>query len=279
MHNMHMQSQRVSNSLADKVPCQTLESCLPEGLVVDRKWLKNKGFNRPRIDYYLRSGALQAVARGAYRRPGPPLKWEHVVYSLQELGYAVHVGGRSALEFAGLAHYLPLGKVRTIALYGISRLPKWVEQIALDYRFEPHNPRLFAALPEDALTTRPFGHWDWPITYATVELAFLELFSEIQTATDFEVADKLFEAATTLRPERVRSLLLACTHVKAKRLFLWFSARHRHPWYEVLNTEGVDLGRGKRMIVKGGMLDRQFQITVPRKLAQEAADGPGPGFF
>ena len=260
-------------------PCKSLESCLPEGQIVDRIWLKKKGFNRPRVDYYLRSGALYAVARGAYRRPGPPLKWEHVVYSLQELGCPVHVGGRSALEFSGLAHYLPLSGVLTVALFGASRLPGWVGQFSADYRFERHNPRLFAELPEGALMTRPFGHWDWLLRFATPELAFLELFAEIQTSTDFDVADKLFESATTLRPARVRSLLLACTHIKAKRLFLWFTARHQHPWHTSLDTKGVDLGSGKRMIIKGGVLDRRFRITVPRNMAEETADGTGQNFF
>jgi len=258
--------------------CQSLESCLPEGQVVDRNWLKEKGINRPLVDYYLRSGALEAVVRGAYRRPGPPLKWEHVVYSLQALGYPVHVGGRSALEMQGLAHYLPVGAGRPVALYGAGRWPAWVNRLAERYHLERHNPKLFAVLPEGATTTRPFGHWDWPITYATPELAFLELFAETATVTDFHVADELFVAAATLRPALLRTLLLACHHVKAKRLFLWFSARHRHDWFTVLNTAGVDLGRSKRMIVRGGVLDREFQITVPKDMARNA-DGAGPDFF
>ena len=77
---------------------ENLERTLPEGLLVNRKWLKEKGFMRPLVDYYLRSGALEAVVRGVYRRPGPPLKWQHVVYSLTVMGHFVHVGGRSALE-------------------------------------------------------------------------------------------------------------------------------------------------------------------------------------
>jgi hypothetical protein len=261
----------------DLQPCKSLESCLPDGQVVDRAWLKQRGFDRPRVDFFVRSGALQAVARGAYRRPGPALKWEHLVYSLQELGYPVHVGGRSALEAQGMAHYLPVGGMRTISLYGMGRWPGWLEQIAVDYLLERHNPRLFAELPEVALTSRPFGHWDWPIRFATPELAFLELFAEIQTTTDFEVADKLFEAAATLRPERVRTVLLACTQIKAKRLFLWFGARHRHPWYPVLESTGVDLGSGKRMIIKGGVLNRDFQITVPRNM--ETTDDSGTDYF
>jgi hypothetical protein len=32
------------------------------------------------------------------------------------------------------------------------------------------------------------------------------------------------------------------------------------------------------MIVRGGALDRQFQITVPREMAREM-DGPEPDFF
>ncbi len=165
------------------------------------------------------------MTRGAYRRLGPPLKWEHLVYLFQELGNPVHVGGRSALEVQGMAHYLPLGGMPTISLYGVGRWPGWLAQIAKEYRLKRHNPRLFAELPGVALASRPFGHWDWPIRFATPELAFLELFAEIQITTDFEVADKLFEAAATLRPELIRTVLLACTHIKAKRLFLWFGAR------------------------------------------------------
>ena len=59
---------------------------------------------------------ISAVAREAYRRSGTPLKWEHIVYSLQELGLAVHVGGRSALELLGYAYYLPIQGIKRIHL-------------------------------------------------------------------------------------------------------------------------------------------------------------------
>ena len=68
------------------------------------------------------------------------------------------------------------------------------------------------------------------------------------------------------RPDLLRDLLLACTQVKAKRLFLWFSDRHGHAWRRALDTQGVDLGRGKRLIVKGGAYDAAYQITVPREM-------------
>jgi len=37
----------------------------------------------------------------------------------------------------------------------------------------------------------------------------------------------------------------------------------------------VDLGSGKRVIVKGGVLNKQFQITVPRAMG----DGPEQSVF
>jgi hypothetical protein len=54
--------------------------------------------------------------------------------------------------------------------------------------------------------------------------------------------------------------------VKVKRLFFFFADRHRHAWLNVLDRDAVDLGRGKRMLVKGGKLDPAYLITVPGDL-------------
>ncbi|MDT8452347.1 MAG: type IV toxin-antitoxin system AbiEi family antitoxin domain-containing protein [Gammaproteobacteria bacterium] len=251
----------------------TLESRLPEGLVVDRIWLADRGFERPLVDYYLRSGALVPVARGAYRKPGPSLKWEHVVYSIQSLGYSVHVGGRSALELQGFAHYLPMQGMQQVHLYGVDKLPSWAGKLDTPYRLTLHRVQLFDEPVAEAITTRPFGHWDWPLRYATPELALLELVSEVKQDSDFEVLDKLFESATSLRPQLLMKLLKACHHVKAKRLFLWFSERHDFGWFKRLETEAINLGSGKRAIVKGGVFDKKYLITVPRHMANGSRDG------
>ena len=244
-----------------------LEQTLPEGQLVNRGWLLQRGFNRPRVDYFLRAGKLEPVTHGVYRRPGPRLKWEHVVYSLTEMGYLVYVGGRSALELQGLAHYLPYGGLRRIDLYGSSCVPKWVVNYPAEFRFVVHTRRLFDELPRDTVKPKPFGSWDWPIAYAVPELAMLELLSDVRDAADFMVADKIFEAATNFRPEILHALLRACAQVKAKRLFLWFSDRHGHDWRQALKTDGINLGKGKRMLVKGGAFDPTYQITIPREMA------------
>ena len=245
----------------------SLESQLPDGLVVNRAWLAARDFKRPLVDYYLRSGALVPVARGAYRRPGPPLKWEHVAYSLQELGYSIHVGGRSVLELQGFAHYLSMQGVQQVHLYGTDKLPGWLSKLDAPYRFTLHKAQLFDAPVAEAVSTKPFGHWDWPLRYATPELALLELASEVKQNSDFDVLDKLFESATSLRPQLLMKLLKACHHVKAKRLFLWFAERHGFAWFKRLELEVVNLGSGKRVIVKGGKLDKNYLIMVPREMS------------
>lgn len=251
-------------------PKKSLAQSLPEGQLVDRAWLLARGFRRPRVDYALRAGKLEAVARGVYRRPGPPLKWEHVVYSLNEMGCKVHVGGRSALELQGMGHFLPVEGFRRIDLYGSPRVPAWVADFPASYRFEILKRRLFKTLPAAAIRTQPFGAWDWPIPFSAAELALIEMMAHVQDAADFSMADKIFEAAVNLRPDLLHALLAACTQVKAKRLFLWFSDRHGHDWRQVLSRDGVDLGRGKRMLVKGGAYDSAYQITVPREMVGDS---------
>ncbi len=249
---------------------KSLDRLPPEGQLVNRAWLHAHGVTRPVVDSWVRLGKLGAVAHGLYRRPGPPLKWEQVVYSLNEMGVHAHVGGRSALELQGLAHYLPLQGVTRVSLYGVSRVPAWVGTFPGPYTFTVHRRTLFTTLPRAAIVSKPFGAWDWPVPYATVELAFFELLADVRQAADFESADKFFEAATVLRPALVRELLLACSHVLAKRLFLWFAARHHHVWFNKLDTQGVDLGQGKRLVIKGGALDTRYQITVPRAMTHGA---------
>jgi hypothetical protein len=247
-------------------PEPSLEQRLPEGQLVNRAWLRQRGFNRPRVDYALRAGKLTAVAHGIYRRPGPALKWEHVIYSLNQMGCPVRVGGRSALELQGMAHYLPLGESQRIDLYGGGKVPAWVGAFQASFQFNVHTAQLFNPLPEAAMHHRPFGAWDWPIPFSLPELALLELLAGVRHGADFAMADKFFESAVNLRPGLLRDLLLGCTQVKAKRLFLWFSDRHGHAWRQALDIQGVDLGRGKRLLVRGGAYDAAYKITVPRDM-------------
>jgi hypothetical protein len=74
------------------------------------------------------------------------------------------------------------------------------------------------------------------------------------------------EGLVNLSPRRLQKLLKDCRNVKVKRLFFFFADRHQHSWLKRLDKKAVDLGKGKRMLVKGGKLDPTYQITVPGDL-------------
>jgi hypothetical protein len=59
---------------------------------------------------------------------------------------------------------------------------------------------------------------------------------------------------------------LVCKSVKVKRLFFWFAERHQHAWLKQIDKSKVNLGTGKRMLVKGGKLDTKYLITMPDDL-------------
>lgn len=231
---------------------------------MNREWLTAHGFSRPRIDYALRAGNLETVARGIYRKPGPPLKWEHVLYSLNVMGWNGHVGGRSAFELQGKAHFLPLSGVKRIEIHGGGSAPVWLASIPGAFRFQVRNKTLFKNHPPDVMETKPFGAFDWPIPYSSPELALLEMLGDCKGEADFELVEPFFEGAATLRSDRVQTLLEACTQIKAKRLFLWFARRHKHAWMDKIDQSKIGLGTGKRELVKGGVFDPEYLITVPR---------------
>jgi hypothetical protein len=133
-----------------------LQRSLPDGLVADAKWLEKNGYSGALRKKYVAHGWLDRVARGVYRRPTPQLPeegaekgvpWESVVISLQTLLKAHFVvGGRTALELQGFAHYLSLAPQREVHLYGTDKRPGWVLKLNLESRFVFHNAkRLFVS--------------------------------------------------------------------------------------------------------------------------------------
>lgn len=239
---------------------------VPEGLVVDRSWLKKRGIYAPLVDYYLRKGYLESIAHGAYRRQsGFPLKWQHLVYSLQILGVSVHTGGRSALELHGFGHYISLTDNPCIHLFCKEKLPRWLFKTDVKAKFVEHTRKLFDKKKEDiGVRTIPFGGWDWQLNVSSPERAILEMLSMVPSKESFHMAYVIMEGAVNLRPDLLNGLLRECRNIKVKRLFLWLAEKHHHQWFNLLNVKDVNLGKGKRIVCKGGKLDPKYLITVPK---------------
>lgn len=282
-----------------------LQQLLPEGLLVDAAWLDRHGFTHPLRQKYAAHGWLLPLARGVYQRPAArldtqdaaqSLDWERVILSLQTLlNVGVSIGGRTALEMHGLAHYLPAAGVREVHLYTSEALPGWLAKIPVNARFVVHNSDRLLVSPgrgldsvmrkvdsglgpqsdrarDDSDATLRWGHWRWPLTLSTPERAVLELLDELPKRESFEQVDALFGGLGAVLPRRMQRLLEACQSVKVRRLFLFFADRHNHAWVKQLDRTRIDLGRGKRLLAVGGRLDPKYQITVPESLLQTSGD-------
>jgi len=74
------------------------------------------------------------------------------------------------------------------------------------------------------------------------------------------------EGLNNMRPALTQQLLETCRSVKVKRLFLFMADKAGHDWLSYLNLEKIDLGSGKRSIVKDGVYVPRYQITIPKEL-------------
>jgi len=264
-----------------------LERELPEGLLVDAAWLEAHGYSRSLRSQYVAAGWLEQPTRGVYRRSRGSLSWEQVVISLQAvLHFPISVGGRTALDLQGYAHYLSQSP-QVIQLYGDKKLPGWVTKLTAGPKFQFHNRTRFlpqieqqtdkvsisASVTDKSESTQPgalriirWGQWDWPLVISTPERAILELIDELPNKETFHLVDVTMEGMVNVSPRRMQQLLEESTSIKVKRLFFFFADRHRHRWLEHIKRDKIDLGKGKRMLVKGGKLDPKYQITVPEDL-------------
>src|SRR5580698_1279605 len=81
----------------------------PADAVLTLAWLKVNGISGKLANYYVASGWLHQVGEGAFSvKPEAP-GWLGAVFGLQQKPTSLHPGGRTALELAGRAHFLPLG--------------------------------------------------------------------------------------------------------------------------------------------------------------------------
>jgi hypothetical protein len=264
--------------------------------LLSASWLQEQGYPSNLLAYYVSAGKLEPAARGVYRAPGTPLKWQSVVATLQlNEGSWSHVGGRTAIVQRGLGHYARAREAETIQLFGPETLPSWVNKLGVPERFEQRRDAAFKdlrvcrdekgtlhqfgekeepispeKLPDLGLVEVKWGTFDWPLIFSTEERAILELLQNVPERESIHEAYVLLQGLVNLRPQRVSALLRACQSIKAKRLFLALAERAGHAWFRHLSLKGIELGSGKRSLFPGGKLDPKYHITLPADLGEHA---------
>lgn len=242
----------------------------PRGTVALHVWLSKQGISWKLAEQYRKRGWIDALGRGAFVRRGDTVTWQGGIYALQTYSSStIHPGGRTALELQGLAHFLPLGK-QSIHLYGSAgeRLPAWFREHDWSANIHFTVRALFTGAENAGLTKLQFG--DSHILASSPERAILEYLDDVPYPNSFDEALLLMEGLATLRPALLHRLLEACSSVKVKRVFLFLADHVGHRWNRRVDRDGIDLGRGKRVVVRGGRLDATYEITVPSHFVRGA---------
>jgi len=247
----------------------------PKNAVYSARNLVALGYSRQLINHYEKHCWIQRIGRGAYHRAGDQADYTGGLYALQNQdNLAIHVGGVTALEYHGRAHFLSLGKSPRVILFGNSKtkLPKWFAIADWGVHVEYFATNLFKDGSVIGLTEQEFGSYS--VTCSTLERAVLEVCATARTHTDFEHALRLMEGIIHSSASSIEPLLTACRSVKAKRLFLYLADHNHCPWVAKLNSKKYTLGSGPRQLIKEGNYDSKFKITVPKFMEYEKMNDP-----
>lgn len=212
--------------------------------------LERLGISRQLVHRYVRSGWLEPLGYGYYRRTGDTLTRNGAVAALEIQGIPVHIGGKTALSFHGIAHYLPLGEEK-LFLYGATKksLPGWFSRL---FPTEERGWRLFAeeAELEKRLYVRRLDQDDpYSPFVSEPERALLEMLGDIPQKQGLDEARKIMEPMFTLRHEVLQRLLEACKKIKMKRLFYTLAAELNLPALLNLDSSRIDFGAGSLYIM------------------------------
>ena len=242
-----------------------LLSTLPAGIVLQSSWLTEQGYSLDLQKRYRKSHWLTAIGTGAMIRNSDQVTLEGAVYTLQkQSSLSVHPGGRTALSYLGKAHFLELS-TKKVSLFGLRTeyLPKWFTGydwgVTIDY-----HPTAF--LPPD-LGLEPYEFKSFSIKISGAVRAMMECLYLAPEEQDLMECLQVMEGLNNVRPNQVQVLLEQCQSIKVKRLFLFMVEKVGHSWLKYLKTDKIDLGKGKRSIVKNGVYDDKYQITIPKELA------------
>lgn len=241
----------------------------PPRTVITSDWLNEHGVYKQLADSYEKSGWLERIGRGAYKRKGDHVSLPGGLYALQALqNLPVHIGGKTALELKGYSHYIRMGNTQPVVLWKTPavRLPNWF--LSYDWN-TPIKVRSVTLFDSSIYALSQTKIDDIKIEISAPERAVLEYLHDVPKYEGIDEANYIMEGLTSLRPSVLQKLLESCKSIKTKRLFLYMADHHNHSWFKRLDQSSIYLGKGKREIIKGEKLDKTYNIVVPELNREE----------
>ena len=231
---------------------------VPNQAIVTAKWLSEQGVSRQLLLKYKNSQWLKMLANGAYVKLNDKFTIDSGIYALQsQLGLSIHIGGVSALAEHGVSHNIAFNRV--IHLYGKigETLPRWFKSV-----FNGQYKYFTTQFLPDGVGLAESKNNDFGTQISSKERAILEMLYLAPEKTSLKEAYQLMGLMLTLRPKLLQELLEGCSSVKVKRLFLYIAEKVDYPAFSELNLSKIDLGKGNRVITKGGTLDKKYNIVI-----------------
>jgi len=241
-----------------------LLSTYPSGIVYLTSWLVKQGYSLDLQKRYRDSDWFSSIGTGAMIRSGDDVGYEGAIYAFQQqVGLYIHPAGKTALSLLGKAHYLQLSP-KKVTLFGGTKekLPTWCLKhdwgVTLDYHRSSFLPTDMGLVDVDLKT--------FSIKVSNAPRALMECLYLAPKHQELSECYHLMEGLNNLRPNQVQKLLEACSSIKVKRLFLYLAEKANHSWFHYLDVTKIDLGKGKRSIVKNGVYNSTYKLTLPKEL-------------
>lgn len=243
----------------------------PNSILV-QSWLLENGISYSLTQSYIQNGWLKRLSPGVFYRPSADdtarPNWIDALLAVQEqLNLPVHLAGLSSLTYQGLSHYLQFNQA-TVWLGASSKqsLPKWFREFP-EQSWNICTTGKFDLLPEKDL--KKISVEGKEVLVSIPELAAYEVVGAVGKTITFEHVAELFQGFVNFSPRKVQSLLERSQAVQANRIFLFLSHYYNHQWAKHLNEANIKLGSGKRQVVKDGVFDERYQITVPAAFKEQ----------
>jgi hypothetical protein len=238
----------------------------PKGLVLLSSWLVSRGYPYELQQQYRKSGWLKSIGIGAMLKSGDPLLLFGALATLQsQTNVSIHLGGRSALELHGIAHYLQLSSSEaTLFAPGKTKLPSWFINNEWDVK-----PKVFkiSLFEDDSLGLTDYQNAGIDMKISGTGRAMMECLSLCPTEFPLTEVYELMEGLSTLRPKQAQELLENCRSIKTKRLFLYFAERAGHSWFKYIDQTKINLGTGNRSLANNGVLIPKYNLVIPKELS------------
>jgi hypothetical protein len=251
-------------SIHNKTKINSLLQHCPQGAVMITSWLEQQGVSRLLLAKYKQSRWLDSIGKGAFKRSGDAINWRSGVYAIQtQANTPIHVGGLTAIVLQGAGHYIRFKQ--NVQLFGqaTTNLPQWFKNYHWEETIEYYRNTLW--LKELAITE--YADKTFTIKISSLERAMMECLYLAPLKMDLVECYQIMEGLTGLRPRILQELLEKCSSIKVKRLFLYMAQKANHAWLPYIDMNNIGLGRGKRSLVKNGVYDAKYAITIPKELA------------